>query len=201
METARYVRIASWAVGSLIESASSDSTTPGEMVVTRMLGSLSSRSPSVIAQAAYLLAQYTAPVGTTSWAPMDAIGDEVSAPLAFEMRQCRGDPVEQTPNIHVDHLIPLVDQERIQPRQGHHARVVDEHVDSAELADRTVDQSGDVVARGHVDRARNGRSAVRVDLPGDVVEPISPPRREHDLVPFGTQPGRGRLPNAAARSA
>ncbi len=37
--------------------ASSEATTPGEMVVTRMPGSTSWRKPSVMVHAAYLVAQ------------------------------------------------------------------------------------------------------------------------------------------------
>ena len=46
-----------------------------------MLGSTSSRSPSVIAQAAYSVVQYTAAVGE-SWCADGRKGDEVSAALA-----------------------------------------------------------------------------------------------------------------------
>ncbi|RVX45840.1 hypothetical protein EDD27_8664 [Nonomuraea polychroma] len=45
IESARFVRMAAFAAGSVRESASSDSTTPGEMMVTRMLGSSSRRRP------------------------------------------------------------------------------------------------------------------------------------------------------------
>src|SRR3569833_1305130 len=55
---------------SVMESASSEVTTPGETVVTRIEGSHSWRRPSVIAQAAYIVPEYTAPVGTTRRAPM-----------------------------------------------------------------------------------------------------------------------------------
>src|SRR3954452_1108968 len=72
--------MSSAAAGSVMVSASSDSTTPGDTVVTRMTGSLSSRRPSVIAHAANLVPQYTAAVGLTSCAPIDATVTRCPAP-------------------------------------------------------------------------------------------------------------------------
>src|SRR3954447_9888260 len=80
MAARRYVRMSSAAAGSVMVSASSDSTTPGDTVVTRMTGSLSSRRPSVIAHAANLVPQYTAAVGLTSCAPIDATVTRCPAP-------------------------------------------------------------------------------------------------------------------------
>src|ERR1700759_3608132 len=66
MARARYSRMASRAFASEIDSASSDSVTPGEMTLTLTLPDCSLRSPSEIAQTANLVAQYTAAVGSTS---------------------------------------------------------------------------------------------------------------------------------------
>jgi hypothetical protein len=64
--------MASRACASEIDSASSDSVTPGEMTLTLMSPDCSLRSPSEMAQTANLVAEYTAAVGSTSLVPMEA---------------------------------------------------------------------------------------------------------------------------------
>src|SRR6185295_9944393 len=128
MARARYSRMASRACTSEIDSASSDSVTPGEMTLTLMSPDCSLRSPCEMAQTANLVAQYTAAVGSTSWAPMEARLMMCPLPWARITGRAALDAVKHATDVHVDHPVPFVDLVFRKGGQRHDTGVVDDHV-------------------------------------------------------------------------
>ena len=68
--------------------------------------------------------QYTAAVGATTWAPMDAVLMNLPATLRFHHWQPRRDTVQHAPDIHINHVDLFLDLQGIQRREGHHACIV-----------------------------------------------------------------------------
>ncbi len=84
-------------------------------------------------------------------------------------------------------------------RERHHAGIVDEHVDAAELGLGEVDERLHVGAARHVDSAEACRAALGLDVGDELFEALRTPRADHDLgAALGEQAGRGLADAAAA---
>jgi hypothetical protein len=126
--------------------------------------------------------------------------DDVTGTPGTHEREDGRDPVQGAPQVHVDHLVPLVDAQGLQRRQGHHARVVDEHVDAAVPLVGGVREGAHAVEARHIEFPMFGSAAGRADLVGEGLEPVDAAGAEYDLVAVRRQPAGGRLADAAARS-
>ncbi len=83
---------------------------------------------------------------------------------------------------------------------GRNARVVDQHVESPEPVDRGVDERLEIGGVRDVGPDGQGRSALRLDVPGDGGQPVDGPCGKDDgVVPAGEGSRRG-LADAPAGS-
>jgi hypothetical protein len=120
----------------------------------------------------------------------------VAATLPPEDRQGGRDAVQQPPDVDVEHPVPLVGQQRVEPGQRHHTGVVDEHVHPPELGDRAVDERRDVRAVGDVETAYvDGVLAF-----GESRQALLAPGPRDDLMSLPGQPQRDGFADAAARA-
>ena len=120
--------------------------------------------------------------------------------LLAEDRQGCGDAVENTFEVDVDHLLPILDPQVVKQGNRPDAGVADENVELAETLDRQLDEVEQIVAPFDVRARVGGLSARFPDTVGESREPIGSARAEHNL---GAAPGeqqRGRLAYAAARA-
>src|SRR6185295_2594583 len=126
--------------------------------------------------------------------------DEVPETLLAENRQCRGDAVEDTFDVDVDHLVPFVDAEIVERRDRANAGVVDENVKLAVPLTCQLEEIGQVFAPFYV-RARIGHLATRAhDAVGESLEALRSTCTEHDLYAALGEQERSRLADATACS-
>lgn len=119
-------------------------------------------------------------------------------PLPLEDRQPGGDPVQQAADVDVDHPVPLLDQQRVQPRQRHHAGVVDDHVDPAVPPHGLLGERDHVHAVGDVQAACVDAAARLLDLLRERLQALLAAGADDHLVAFASQAQRGGLADAAA---
>ena len=112
------------------------------------------------------------------------------------MRQRGGDAVEHALDVDVDHSVPVLDLAALERRVRHQPGIVDDHVDPAVQPHRAVDQALDLLALGDVG-LHDGVAAAR-QLLGQRLEPIDPPRAEHELRALRGEQPRRRLAEPAA---
>ena len=127
--------------------------------------------------------------------------DEVPAALALHARQRRRDAVQHAADVDVERLVPLIDAQRTEGRQRHHARVVHEHVDASELGHRGLDEGFERPLVTNIQRLDHHRAVGRPQRGGQLLEPVDPACADDDP---GAQPGqvpRCGLPYAAAGAA
>ena len=144
-------------------SASSDSTTPGEMTVTRT-SLFSRRSPSEMARTANFVPQYTAQVGQTWWPPIEErlmIWPDFRARMSGSTAAMPWRTPRMFTSIIWFHSSIFSSCKR---RERHDAGVVDEDVDGAELLAREVGERLHVIEAGDVECAALGGAAGRADL-------------------------------------
>jgi len=98
--------------------------------------------------------------------------DDVSAPLRDHDVVYRDDAVEHALDVDVDDAVPLVDLERVHRRHRHDARVVEDHVDAAELVLCEGGEGVHVGAVRDVELAELGDAAFRADLRRDLLEAV-----------------------------
>jgi hypothetical protein len=127
-------------------------------------------------------------------------GDEVTAALPLEVRQRGSDPMQQAAHVDVDHPVPLVDQQGVQPRQRHHIGVVDVHVDPAVAFGGGVHERDDVLAVGHVETVHIRLAARGLDLLRDLGKAVLATGAHDHLVALAGEPERGGPTNTAARA-
>ncbi len=127
-----------------------------------------------------------------------ADGDEVPGALAAEERQGGRDAVEEAGDVGRDHGVPVVLAQVVERRDGHRARVGDEHVESAEPVDGGVRQPPEVLAAGDVDEDAGGGAAPRGDAVDDRVQPVLAAGAEDEQGAAFGEVGGGRLADAAA---
>ena len=108
-------------------------------------------------------------------------------------------PCRDTADIDVDHPVPLVDLERRQRGERHHAGVVDEDVDGAELRFGEVRKGRHVVEAGDVEGADTDLAAAALDVLRDALEPIGSARPQHHAGAVRRKDPRGPLADAARR--
>src|SRR5690606_31393145 len=124
--------------------------------------------------------------------------DELAAALALHQRQPGGDAVQHAADVHVDHPVPFVQLEGVQAGQRHHAGIVDDHVDPAELLAGVVDEGLGALAAGDVQPAEQCRTARLVDLSGECLQTFHPSRTQYDLGALVRQQTRGGFADATA---
>ena len=123
--------------------------------------------------------------------------DELPEVLPAEHRQRGGDPVQDTPQVDLDHQVPLVDLQFVQVRYETDTGVVDHDVEAPEFVDGGGDQVDDLAAVGNVDGNRHRGAAAAPDLFGDPPGGGGVAVGEHDLRPAFSQQARGRATDAA----
>ena len=109
------------------------------------------------------------------------------------MRQRRVRAVQQALDVDLDHAIPLVERSVLDRAEEHHARVVDERVEAAELLDGLRDRA--LGLRRVSDVGLDHERAV-ADPPGHLTKPVAATRHERDLRPLRGEGERGRLTDA-----
>ena len=125
---------------------------------------------------------------------------ELPGLLPPEHRQRGRDPVQHALDVGVDHLVPVVDPQRVQRRDQAHADVADQDVQAAEALLRQRGQPGHVGPAPHVGGLVSGLSPAIGDAACHCLQPLQPPGAQDDPGSLpGQQLGRGR-PDPAARS-
>ena len=113
------------------------------------------------------------------------------------MRERRLGDVEEAFDVEVDHPLPLLDRRLERRAEQHHAGVVDDGVEAAELGDGALDQGLGGGAVGDVGLDRERLAAGVVDLPGQALQPVDAAGRDGDRGAVGGEAFRGRLADAA----
>ena len=86
-------------------------------------------------------------------------GHHMAAALRLEVREDGSDAVQKAFDVDVEHAVPLVDQQRVEPRQQHHAGVADQDIKASVARHDGVDQTGNRGPVAHVDpRGNRGRA-------------------------------------------
>ena len=111
--------------------------------------------------------------------------------------QDRAGAVDQALAVGVDHLVPVVKVGLLGgPEAEREARVVDEHVDGAELLRQALDRGGDA---GPVPDVELQREDLRAELVGEILQPVSAAGGHDDARTVGGEPAGHRGAEAAAR--
>ena len=161
-------------------STSSVSTAPGSTSETRTWRSVISwRSDSLNAPTPCLVsvvdAAAEARAAAGDRADVDEVGDAARLVLGGreQMRERGVGDVEQALEVERDHPVPLLDRRVDDRAEQHHAGVVDDDVEPAELGDGALDGGDRLVAVGDV-----GLDREPAELAGERVEPVLAPRGE-----------------------
>ena len=118
--------------------------------------------------------------------------------LPTEHGKSRRNTVEDTLDVDVDHLVPIIDAQLVQQRYWPYPGVADKHVDFAEPLTGQRNEPGQFIALLHV-RSDIGRFATRYhNLPGNGLKAIRPARAEYELRPPPCEQERRRPANPAA---
>jgi hypothetical protein len=126
--------------------------------------------------------------------------DDVPGFLTLHVWQGRGDAVEHTLDVHVDHPVPLVDLEAFKWRLRHQPGVVHHDVDTPVRLNGGIDESLHLVAVGDVCRYGECLAAAAGQLVGQRPEPFDPPCPQHNAPSLGGEEPGGRLAQPAARA-
>ncbi len=124
--------------------------------------------------------------------------DDMPGFLPLHVRQRRGDAVEHALDVDVDHPVPVLDPQRVEPRLRHQAGVVDDDVDAAAGLDRRRHQRLDL-RRGR--RRRSPRPSALPSPPQSAPAPRCGRRGGRPRTSpraFGREQARRRLAEAAA---
>ena len=101
----------------------------------------------------------------------------------------RGNAVEDTADIDVDHPVPLVDLKRCHRRQRHNARIVHEDIHAAEPGFAEIHECLHVLAARYIMRAETSLPVLRLNGCHELFEPLAAARPDHNLcAAFGKQP-------------
>ena len=117
----------------------------------------------------------------------------------LEVGEARLGEPERAPHVDLEDLAPLHEVDRVERLERVHAeRVVDEHVEPAELVDGAGDERRDLLGVDEVGRHRERPAAVGLDLGLHLGEVVGVAGRQHDggALP-GQRPGVG-LPQPRA---
>ncbi len=185
--------MASRAAGSEIDSASSDSVTPGEITLTLIPPDCSLRGPSEMAQTANLVAEYTAAVGSTFVRADGCHVDDVPASLRLHDGKRRTDAMQHTADVHIDHPIPFIDLVLGQRRQRHDARVVDHDVHAAVGVGGGGDEPPDVGGVGDIKPAKRRGAAGGLNPRDQRLQPFDAAGTEEESVTVVGQAAVPRL--------
>ena len=125
--------------------------------------------------------------------------DELAVALPLHDGEPSGNAVKHALDVNVDHAVPFVDLERLEGRERHQPRIVDHHVDLAELLLGELHERLHIFAIGHVQRAIGSRPAFGLNIGYDLLKAVDPPCAKHDISAAPGQKPRGHLTDAAAR--
>ena len=118
--------------------------------------------------------------------------------LLAEDRQRCGDPVEDALDVHVDHLLPVLDAQLIETRDEPDAGIVGENVELAVPVTRQLHELGQVATPFHIRRCDGGIAAHFGDAFSKGLETVLSPRPEHDFGATRSEQERSRLTDPAA---
>ena len=114
------------------------------------------------------------------------------------MRDGGAGGVEQALQVEVDHPLPFLGGRVLDRPQEHHAGVVDDDVEPAQLVDRAVDGGDRLLLLGDVGLDRERGVPRSADLGRQALEPLEPAGGDRDLGAEGGELPRGRLADPAA---
>src|SRR5206468_2125485 len=107
--------------------------------------------------------------------------DEMPETLLAEDRKRCGDAVQNTFDVDVDHLLPIIDAQVVEGRNGHNAGIVDENVKLAVPLTCQLDKVGQVFAPFYVGACIGGLTARIREAARQSLKAIRSPRPKHDL--------------------
>src|SRR6266403_6390647 len=107
--------------------------------------------------------------------------DEMSETLLAKDRQRCGDAVQDTFNVDVDHLLPILDAQVVERRNWHNAGIAEENVELAVPLTCQLDEVGYVATPFHVCACIGGFAASIRDAGRQSFQAIQSPRAEYDL--------------------
>ena len=108
--------------------------------------------------------------------------------------------VQKTLHVDRDHPVPLLERRVDRRAEQHHAGVVDQRVEAAELGDRPLHQDLGLLLRGHVGLDRERLAATVGDRCGQLIEPIRAARSDRDRGALLGERHRGRFADPARRA-
>src|SRR6266699_2533040 len=100
--------------------------------------------------------------------------------LAEDMER-RGDAVEHTFDVDVDHLVPIIDAQVVEGRHGHDTGIAEENVELAVSLASQLDEVGYIAAPLYVCGRVGNLAARRRDALGKRLEAVRTARTEHHL--------------------
>ena len=107
--------------------------------------------------------------------------------------------VEEAEDVDLDHPAPVLGVRALDRPEQHHARVVHEDVEAAELGLRLPDERVRLLLVGHVELAHQRPAAVRLDPSPELLQPVHPPRAERDRGALSSKGHGRRLADARRR--
>ena len=103
--------------------------------------------------------------------------------------QHRGNAIEDTADIDVDHPVPLVDLKRSHRRQRHNASIVHENIHAAELGFAEIHECLHVLAARYIKSAESSLTFLRLNGRHELFEPLAAARPDDNVcAAFGKQP-------------
>jgi len=117
-----------------------------------------------------------------------------------QVRERRLGAVEQPEDVDLDHPLPLLDGRALDRPEQHHARVVDEDVEPAELVDGPLHGRLRLLALRDVGLDHERGAARVAQLRGQRVEALLAPRHERDGGAAGGELAGGGVADAAGRA-
>src|SRR6266404_478963 len=115
-------------------------------------------------------------------------------------RQRGRDAMQHTPDIDVDHSIPLIHLQLVQQRKRHESGIADKHIEPTEPLLRSADECSEIRTLGDIDRHRFCLAAIATDLGGESFEPVEAARTKHHRSSAFRKMFCCRLADSAARA-
>ena len=117
--------------------------------------------------------------------------------LRKDGQRCR-DTVQNTFDISVDHILPIVDAQIVERRDRHNAGIVDENIKLAVALTCQLDKVGQIVTPADIFASVRGFTAHIRDASRQSLEAIRSARAEYELCTTISEKERSRLANSAA---
>jgi hypothetical protein len=91
-------------------------------------------------------------------------------------RQRGRDAMQHTPDIDVDHSIPLIHLQLVQQRKRHESGIADKDIKATESLLRSADECREIRTLGDINRHRFGLATIATDLGGESFESVEAAR-------------------------